>query len=548
MKRRRKRRLKRKLIAFLCVLLLLLIGGLGYLFYEYRKGNETTPYYLSADHSSLILKDKDGNEKEFTRGSLVNIKNRRVKIDEIEYCQFVEDGVTYYVLEDVLVNNRRDAVLEKSVYALRDHVLSKEPGDYHISGFVKKKQLLNITGFNELLADGSIDHYYVDDAGYISSKYVSDDYYETELDDSIYADVYFGGGGDPRAIDYYAKESFTPKTQMPDKVNALYINAEAVSAADSYIEVAKECPGINAFVVDIKDCYIDTQLAYDSPVTKEYAPSTYNIPNSYETYQSNVAKLKEAGYYLIGRITAFKDDSFAIDNPDESLLYNGELYQYGAVKWPSIFSRKMWEYDVALALEAAEQMGFDEIQFDYVRLPEDVEDVDLRNEYDETRGQAITNFLRYASEFLHEKGIYVSADVFGEISGDDDTKFSAFVSYYGQFWPAISNAADAISSMPYPDHFAAYAYGIPEPWLEPGELMYRWGKATYYAQEKTYDRAKCRTWIMAQNSDPYDVLYDESFIAAQIQGLRNAGVDDGYMTWSASSSISRYWSYASVLD
>ena len=153
MKRKRKRRLKRKLIAFLCVLLLLLIGGLGYLFYEYRKGNETTPYYLSADHSSLILKDKDGNEKEFTRGSLVNIKNRRVKIDEIEYCQFVEDGVTYYVLEDVLVNNRRDAVLEKSVYALRDHVLSKEPGDYHISGFVKKKQLLNITGFNELLAD-----------------------------------------------------------------------------------------------------------------------------------------------------------------------------------------------------------------------------------------------------------------------------------------------------------------------------------------------------------------------------------------------------------
>ena len=102
--------------------------------------------------------------------------------------------------------------------------------------------------------------------------------------------------------------------------------------------------------------------------------------------------------------------------------------------------------------------------------------------------------------------------------------------------------------MPYPDHFSTYAYGIAEPWSNPGELMYLWGKATYYAQENTYDPGKCHTWIQAQNSDAYDVVYDASFIEAQIDGLKSAGVMDGYLTWNASSSFSKYWQYCDVLD
>lgn len=548
MKRKKKRRLKKRIILLLFVLLLVCLAGLAYLVYNYMEGNKTSPYYLASETETVEVMDEEGNRFSFPRGKLVNIKNRRIEIDEEEYCQFTEGDVTYLVKENILAYDRGSCVREKIVFALRDHVLTKDYDSYKIVGWVQKEEELSVKSYHELREDGSVDYYLVDNIGYIPAKYVSLQYYETKLDDSIYDEVYFGDGGDPRAVDYYPKEDFVPKRIMPDQVNALYINAEAISDADAFIELAGECSGINAFVVDIKDCYIDTQLAYDSPVGDIYAPSTENIPNSFETYQNNMKKLKDAGYYLIGRITAFKDDSFALDNPDEALVYDGRLYQYGSVKWPSVFSRKMWEYDVALALEAVDEMGFDEIQFDYVRLPEDVEDVDLKNSYGETRAQAVTNFLRYATEILHDRGIYVSADVFGETSGDDDSRFSCFVSYYGQFWPAISNAVDAISSMPYPDHFSYYAYGIAEPWYEPGELMYRWGKATYHAQENTYDPAKCRTWIMAQNSDVYEVFYDESFVKAQIDGLRDAGVLDGYMTWNAASSISKYYSYASVLN
>ena len=547
-RKKRKRRLKKKIIYILTGLIILSLAGLGYLIYRNIQDNKTSPYYLAGETPELVVMNKDGGQKNFVRGTLVDIKNKRVDVDDQEYCQFVVDDVTYYVKESQLVLERRDCVREKTLFALRDHVLTNAYDDFHINGFVKKESQLSVDGFNELLEDGTVDYYFVNGEGYISSKYTAPEYYETAYDSSIYEDVYYGEGGSPLEIDYYPKEDFVPKTKMPDIVNALYINAEAVADASSFIEIAESSPGINAFVVDIKDCYVDTQLAYESQVAKEYAPSTFNIPNSYETYRDNIRKLKDAGYYLIGRITAFKDDSFASDNPDEALMYDGRLYNYGSVKWPSIYSRKMWEYNVALAMEAVEELGFDEIQFDYVRLPEDVEDVDLRNNYDETRGQAVSNFLRYATEYLHAKGAYVSADVFGETSGSETDTFSAFVSYYGQFWPAISNVVDAISSMPYPDHFASYAYGIYDPWNRPGELMYSWGRATYHAQEKTYDKAKCRTWIMAQDSDPYEVYYGPDFIKAQIDGLKEADVFDGFMTWNAASSISKYWSYSEVLN
>ena len=67
-------------------------------------------------------------------------------------------------------------------------------------------------------------------------------------------------------------------------------------------------------------------------------------------------------------------------------------------------------------------MGFNEIQFDYVRFPDNTDqyeasgDIDFRNEYGETKAQAIQRFLMYATDILHEYGVYVGADVFGETS------------------------------------------------------------------------------------------------------------------------------------
>lgn len=550
-KRKKKRRLRKGFLVLVLGILLLLTAGASFYLYKQIQGNKTSPYFLAGSTQMLELRNEDNETLNFPRGFEVQIKNKTEEIDGVEYRLFTYNNKTYYVLDSNLELDRNNSVKESTLYALRDHVLTEAVNDYHISGWIKKKQEVQVTGFNQLLEDGSVDYYYVDNTGYIKSEFLSDSFYETGYDSSIYNDVFYGMAGSPTVIDYYPKQipSFEDNV-MPDVVKALYINAEAICDAQYFIELARKTSGINAFVVDIKDCYVDTQLAYNSPVALKYAPSTENIPNTFEEYKENIKKLKDAGYYLIGRITAFKDDAFAADNPEESLMEaNGDRYTYGYVKWPSVYSRKMWEYNLALASEAVNEFGFNEIQFDYIRFPEDDDDTLItRNIYDETRAQVVTNFLRYASEYLHDQGVYVSADVFGETSGDEDDEFSCFVAYYGQFWPAVSNAVDVISSMPYPDHFGDDYYGISSPWSNPGPLMYSWGRATYYAQEKTYDPAKCRTWIMAQNSDVYDVVYDESFLADQINSLKSAGVFDGYMTWNAASSLSKYGSYIDVLD
>ena len=71
----------------------------------------------------------------------------------------------------------------------------------------------------------------------------------------------------------------------------------------------------------------------------------------------------------------------------------------------------------------------------------------------------------YACDRLHDAGVYVSADVFGECA-------EAYVTAYGQYWPAISNVVDAISAMPYPDHYGASGDWLP--WEHPYEtcLLY----------------------------------------------------------------------------
>ena len=198
-----------------------------------------------------------------------------------------------------------------------------------------------------------------------------------------------------------------------------------------------------------------------------------------------------------------------------------------------------------LAIEMAEEAGFDEIQFDYVRFPESVDwyhdylgEIDLRNTENISRAQAVQQFLLYAAEILHRNHVLVSADVFGETS-------NAYVTAYGQYWPAISNVVDAICAMPYPDHFSIHDYGIPQAvWEVPQQLLTYWGEHVSYRQAETTTPSRTVTYIQGYDSlfPPY-VIYDRQKIDEQIQGLKDAGIYDGHIIWNSSSDLNRYISY-----
>ena len=163
------------------------------------------------------------------------------------------------------------------------------------------------------------------------------------------------------------------------------------------------------------------------------SPTNYKYGNnSMESYKEGIKKLKDAGFYTIGRITVFKDSWFVKDNPDVAILDKRTGKPFDSGRWPSAFNRKVWEFNVSLAKEAVKEFGFNEIQFDYVRFPDRVVgqekrgNLDFRNVYKEDKVQAIQAFLMYATDELHKLNVYVSADVFGE-------SVNKYITAYGQY-------------------------------------------------------------------------------------------------------------------
>ena len=272
-------------------------------------------------------------------------------------------------------------------------------------------------GWQDMDASGAVGRWQVE-GGYIRAEYVTmeEPSAKAQYDQEVYqlhaerGDSW--GGGDAAGLDYFPREKASFEGHpMPGEVKALYLNSESVAQAAEYVEVADSC-GINAFVVDIMD---GGAIAYPSEVMKQYSPSAYESAyNTLEVYQTGIKTLKDAGYYVIGRITAFNDPHLAEDHPECVIADQaGEPLQIGGMYWPSVYSRFVWQYKVELGLEAARLMGFDEIQFDYMRFPDgtwafEEGTIDYRNENGESKAQAVQRFLMYACDRLHDAGVYVS--------------------------------------------------------------------------------------------------------------------------------------------
>ncbi len=130
---------------------------------------------------------------------------------------------------------------------------------------------------------------------------------------------------------------------------------------------------------------------------------------------------------------------------------------------------------------------------------------------------------------VHREGAYVSIDVFGSSA-------SGVVTENGQYWPAISNIVDVISGMPYTDHFDSY-------WTDPYGTLYWWGGLAAPLQKSIPTPAIARTWLTGYNTpcwDPY-VYYGSNEIDFQSRGLKDAGLDGGFLIWNGGSDLQKYY-------
>ncbi len=513
--------------------------------------------YVASGDLTVQLYDLEYNKVEtITRGTKVKVffkdlTNENNEEDNNIYVKIIYNEKEYLILKNDLVDELQNTVLETERFVRTPASIYKDSENVDILGIVKKGEKIEIIGFDKFLSDGNVSKYkikYNDIEGYIYQKYTvktieeANQNYDQDGNYQIHlnrADIYGGGSGGN--LDYfpYQKPVFDNNV-MPNEVRSLYLNGGVLGNIDEYIALAKQS-NINAFVVDIKD---SGAPAYASKIMEELSPTNYRYAiNSFENYQAVIKKLKDNGFYVIGRITVFKDQYFAQDHPEYAIVNsgNGALFSHNGSYWPSAYQRKVWEFNVKLAKEAVTEMGFNEIQFDYVRFPdrtyklEENGTMNMRNDYGEEKAQAIQRFLMYACDEIHSVGAYVSADVFGESA-------YTYVAAYGQYWPSISNVVDVISAMPYPDHFNAHDFGISEVvWTVPYKLMYTWGTYAANRQKEIPTPAIVRTWVQAYDTikSPY-IVYDSSKISDQIQGLYDAGLKGGYMTWNSGSSLVKY--------
>lgn len=549
MKRKRvKRKLKvgRLLIA---ILALVIIGLL--IFFLTKKSSDIIIHkknmYLASDNNEVVLYSYDENNnlkenKKVVRGKKVTCYDNVIDEDDTKYNKIKYEDNVYYVNSGNLVSDANKVVLESSRFIRTSSTVYENDKDTKISSFIKKGNEVSVVGYDYLNDDGSVNMYKIekdDISGYVYAKYLvssSDEANMNYNENSVYdthKDRKYPGrelhGGSAATLDYYPYEKVEFKDNpLMKNAKAMYLNAATISSIDSYLKIAKE-NGVNTMVVDIKD----GALAYSSEVAKEVSPTAYATAiNDNSVYKRAIDKIKEAGIYAIGRIVVFNDVHYGKDHPEDCISSS-----VSSRLWPSAYSRGAWEYNVNLAIEGAKEMGFNEIQFDYVRFPEDAYNMsisgnsDFKNKYDEEKAETVQNFLFYATDQLHKEGIYLSVDVFGECSGE-------YVTAYGQYWPAISNIVDAISSMPYTDHFGR---GV-DTWSNPYQTVSNWARGAASRQKEIPTPAVARTWITAYDT-PYwnpTVIYNASKIEDQVRALYDNGLDGGFITWNSASSLDKY--------
>ncbi len=222
---------------------------------------------------------------------------------------------------------------------------------------------------------------------------------------------------------------------------------------------------INTFVIDIKEYEGEVYLpGYKK--ADEYKCFTNAIPDA----QKYIAELKKKNIYLIARIVTFKDNQLPKRRPDLAVKdVNGGLWKDRAgLTWLDPYNKENWDYNIGLA-EHAVKMGFDEIQFDYVRFPSDGNMKNCRYiqpHSSVTASAAIVNFLEAAHKRLKPLGVNIGIDVFGlttTVTGDMGI---------GQKIVEMTRWADFVSPMVYPSHYAKGEYGIPDPNKAPYHTVY----------------------------------------------------------------------------
>jgi hypothetical protein len=249
---------------------------------------------------------------------------------------------------------------------------------------------------------------------------------------------------------------------LPDEVRGVHVTMALAGLPGKINEyVAMKAAGLNAIELDVKDENGDIGFPVNVPLARKIGSA-----KRYYDAERTVATIHAAGLYLVGRVVTFEDPAlsagvpqFAIRRADGSRWLNS-----AGLGWTNPYDKRVWKYNVDIAVQAA-KLGFDEIQFDYVRFPSDgdIGSIVYPRSRQESKMRTIERFLAYASKRLRPLGVRVSADLFGLAATRDLG--------VGQSPTMLGRHLDAIYPMVYPSHYVPGEYHLTDPEAFPGRTV-----------------------------------------------------------------------------
>lgn len=343
------------------------------------------------------------------------------------------------------------------------------------------------------------------------------------------------------AVGVKSKPKKVEHLKTPEPLKAVYMTACYAGTPSLRTKLVKliEETELNTVIIDIKD--------YTGTVSHD--PNSLGTGCKVKDMPEFIESLHQKDIYVIGRVTVFQDPLFTKIHPDLAVKKKSDLSVWKdrkGLSFVDVGARPFWDYIVSIATSSY-AIGYDEINFDYIRFPSDgdMKDIYFSHTGTTTKKEMLRKFFEYLDQKMKGEGIITSADLFGmTTTNTDDLNIGQVLEY------ALLNF-DYVAPMVYPSHYPPKFNGWPDPNKVPYDIIkFSMGAAVsrvnflkseiasstrstssgQVPKSKSLDRLgphQLRPWL--QDFD-YPVPYTSAMVRTQIQATYDVGLTS-WMLW-----------------
>ena len=334
----------------------------------------------------------------------------------------------------------------------------------------------------------------------------------------------------------------------PVPVRAIYMTQCVVGTPSMREDLVKliDDTELNAVVIDIKDYTGKLAFTPEDPALKDSVSDQCGAKDMEEF----IRKLHDKSIYVIGRITVFQDPYYTKIHPELAVKRlsdkSANWKDHKELSFIDVSAKPFWDYIVKIA-NASYNIGFDELNFDYIRFPSDGDMKDIYYSWGAgiEKSEALERFYIYLHDQLKSTGVVTSVDLFGMVTTNyDDLNI-------GQVLERAMPYFDFIDPMVYPSHYPTGFNGYKKVNEHSYDIVYfsmseavkrtvatttsigsfayvRIGTSTPAVYAKpAYPATKMRPWLQ---SFDYPVTYTPAMVEAQLKATADAGLES-WLIW-----------------